>query len=387
MSLVQFFKANLAILPEPNGKLQVVVRTVVFLIFANFQACQVRQTVVEPPVVVGAQPANAEKRDIVLQAVGDINLAGSASRLLPFVGYDYAFWGTRSLLQQGDVNIANLESPIGTGGASADKRFTFLMPPSVYPFLKGEGFNVFHLANNHILDFGPAMLQETIDVLRRGGSHFAGAGENLAAARRPAVFSVKGVRFGYLAYSLTFPEEFYATADRPGTAFGHEAHVRQDVAALRPQVDLVIVAFHWGAEGMKTPKPYQRQLGQAAIEAGADVVLGHHPHVVQPVEFFRGKPIFYSLGNYAFGSYSNRVEWGALARLRYSVSSQDPSPRLTSIEVLPLDVNNFRVDFCPMPANAAAAERAFLEFSQGSQALGSRWRYLADRKTFLWNGP
>ncbi len=274
------------ILPEPKDKMQGLVRIAVFLLFGVLFGCQSQNVRVDARIPSAAGANKPVVQEIVIQAVGDINLAGSASRLLPFAGYDYAFWGTRELLREGDINIANLEAPIGSGGAAADKRFTFLMPPQAYPFLKAEGFNIFHLANNHILDFGPEMLRQTMEILRSGGSHFAGAGENLAAARRPAILNVKGLRVGYLGYSLTFPQEFYATQSGPGTAFGHEEHVRQDVAALRSAVDLVMVAFQWGAEGMKKPKLYQQELAHAAIDAGADLILGHHPQVVQSAEFY-----------------------------------------------------------------------------------------------------
>lgn len=308
--------------------------------------------------LTGAAPAWGNDAAWQLVAVGDILLGGSAE---PELKGDYGspFSNYVDILQGADVTYGNFEGPVGVKGAPVPgKTFTFQMQPAVLPVLRDVGFDVLHLANNHILDFGPESLAETIDLIDGHGFARCGAGENVKAARQPATVTTDGgVRFAFLCYSNTFPEEFWAGATSPGTAFGHEAWVRADVAKAKADgANVIIAAFHWGAELMTAPKDYQRHLAQAAIAAGATAVLGHHPHVLQPLDLIDGRPVAYSLGNFVFGSYSKNVKTSALLRLSGS------GDRVTEIAVLPIDVYNPVVNFHPkdLPSNAARDVARFL---------------------------
>lgn len=312
-----------------------------------------------------AAAARAEEAPVLIQAVGDLNLSGSAEPVMREKGYGWAFDGTRALLSEADLNIANLETPVTTRRTPADKRFTYRMHPSALVAICDAGFELVSLANNHTLDQGAGGLHDTLAHLRERGIFRAGAGSDIAAAREPAIVEKRGVKVGFLSYSCTFPESFWATKTKPGTAFCHEHWMVEDVARLRSKVDLVLVAYHWGAEKMETPKDYQKQLAHAAIAAGADAVIGHHPHVLQGVEIVSGKPVLYSLGNYAFGSRSDAAKDSALARLVVR------GKRIERLEMIPLNVHNRFVEFNPRVAEGEVRERILQTLERLSGDLGA----------------
>jgi len=303
---------------------------------------------------------------LTVAAVGDIMLGGTATPELERFGYDHPFERVGELLRAADIAFGNLEGPLTERGTPHAKQYVFRSPPErVAPALARAGFDVVALANNHSLDYGVEGLRDTIAALEGVGIRHAGAGENLAAARRPALLEARGVRVAVLAYSLTFPEEFWATAQNPGTAFGHEEHVRADVAAARRRADVVLVSFHWGREGTAELRDYQRKLGHAAIEAGAAAVLGHHPHVLQGVERYRDGVILYSLGNFVFGSYSQTAVRSVIALLDIA------GGRVRELRLQPINVKNVEVVFQPQLLRGAEADETVRVLQDLSLALGT----------------
>jgi len=198
--------------------------------------------------------------------------------------------------------------------------------------------------------------------LEKAGIHGVGAGRNMAEARTPVYMVKGGVTVAFLAYSLTFPEEFWAGPDKPGTAFGQEQDVRADVAAARQKADIVVVSFHWGQEGKTELRDYQVQLAHAAIDAGANAVLGHHPHILQAVERYQDGVILYSLGNFAFGSYSNTATRSAMALLTFR------NRQWSELRLLPINVRNAEVVFQPRPLSGRDAAEVVEKMQQLSQA-------------------
>lgn len=292
-------------------------------------------------------------------------LGGSAAPEMAKFGYDYPFSDVRAILRGADVVFANLEGPLTEAGEpEADKRYVFRSPPGkVGPALAAAGFNVVSLANNHTMDYGVEGLQETLSALATVGIKHAGAGLNLRQARQPALVRAGNQTVAVLAYSLTFPESFWARADVAGTAFGHEQHVRADVQAAREQADIVMVSFHWGREATTELRDYQPRLGRAAIDAGATVVVGHHPHILQGIERYKHGIIFYSLGNFAFGSYSRIAQRSIIAELDIE------DARLSRVRLVPLNVNNVEVVFQPRRIVSVEAERVVAELRELSAAL------------------
>lgn len=304
---------------------------------------------------------------IVLHGVGDIMLAGIWTADLRKAGYGSHFDGVRQVLYQGDLNIGNMECPIATGGEEfVGKKFRFRAEPEVAAAVRQAGFNVVTLANNHIMDFGAGALRETIANLDATGMLHVGAGENLGQARRAVVVEVKGKRVAFLGYSLTQPIEFFATDTTPGTAPAYEPIVLADVAAIRPLADYVVVSIHWGTEALSETQPHLRVLGKKIIEAGADIILGHHPHVLRGIERHKGGIIFYSLGNFVFASKSTIADVSAIVRI-----TLHPDGRKEA-EVLPVDVFNPRVGFTPQMLKGEAAQAVVQRLNTLSQPFGTQ---------------
>ncbi|MCR4300276.1 MAG: CapA family protein [Sulfuricaulis sp.] len=323
---------------------------------------------VESPISIPAPvAASTPPKEIRIAAVGDIMLGGTATPELRKFGYDYPFEKTQDILKQGQIVFGNLEGPLTDAGEPAtSKQYVFRSPPDkVAPALARAGFNVVSLANNHTLDYGPEGLVDTRAALDKAGIGYVGAGRNLAEARQPLYMVADGVTVAFLAYSLTFPQEFWAGSDRSGTAFGHERHVRADVAAARAQADIVMVSFHWGQEGKTELRDYQVELARVAIDSGASAVLGHHPHILQGVERYNHGVILYSLGNFAFGSFSNTATRSAIALLTFR------DKRWRELKMIPLNVKNAEVVFQPRPLAGPEAAEVVGHLQQLSQSLGT----------------
>jgi len=298
--------------------------------------------------------SDTPENSISLIAVGDIMLGGTAEEILIREDYDYPFRHVKKQLSGADVVIGNLEGPLTSNCENSPdspaKEYIFRSPADkVAPALKKAGFNLLNLANNHILDYGEEDMHDTINALQQQGIATVGVGMNLDQARAGTIMKTPHGDIGFLSYSLTFPESFWATKDKPGTAFGHEQQIREDVQRLKKQTGLVIVSFHWGREKTTELRPYQPTLGRAAIDAGATVVLGHHPHVLQAIEQYNDGLIIYSLGNFVFGSYSQEARHSVIAEITLH-NQQFHSAKFTPINVL-----NTEVIFQPkiLPKHAA----------------------------------
>lgn len=292
------------------------------------------------PALAADQQAPVD--ELTIAAVGDLMLGGRAEPFLNEYGADYPFRNVMPVLRRADIIVGNLESPISVRGEAVEnKKFTLRAGPIAALALKSAGVRVVTLANNHAMDFGPLALQDTLTALAENGILFTGAGMELSDARAPAIVKIRGKTLAFLSYSLTFPLEFFASEKRPGTAPGYADFVRADIEKVRPAADLVIVSFHWGAELMTVAKDYQVELGRQAVDWGADLVLGHHPHVLQDVEIYNGRLIAYSLGNFVFGSESNRTNWSMILLLTFKGHG------LAKVEAVPIDVNNYRVKYQP----------------------------------------
>lgn len=238
---------------------------------------------------------------IEIAAVGDVNLGGTLGRVIEDRGAGYPWERVAPLLQSADIAFANFESTASIRGSPAPKQFTFRSVPESLGPMGLAGIDVASVANNHSLDYGPEALLDTVSSLRRFGMQPVGAGANDAEAWRPAVVEVQGVRFAFLAASRVLPPGWAATPDSPGVASAYQQQrLLNEVSAARASGAVVVVSVHWGVERSTTPEPYQVNLGHALVDAGASVVLGHHPHVLQPVVRYRGAVIAYSLGNFVF---------------------------------------------------------------------------------------
>lgn len=234
---------------------------------------------------------------IVLKAVGDIMLGRKVNEKICKHGADYLFDNVRSLLSSADFTIGNLECPLSDrGNPYIPKDFIFRASPGCADSLKKAGFNIICLANNHILDYGSLALFDTISALERVGISYMGAGENLERTCKPLIFETKGLKIAFLAFTYAYT----ARKDKPGCCPCDPRLIQKQIKLVKPQVDLVIVSIHHGVEYVDYPNRYIISLFRGAADAGANLVLGHHPHVVQGLETYRDSLIVYSLGNFIF---------------------------------------------------------------------------------------
>ncbi|MBS6518137.1 MAG: CapA family protein [Clostridium sp.] len=213
--------------------------------------------------------------------------------------------GFCQVIEQADIFMANQEFPFSSRGTpETDKQFTFRLPEEKVSILQEIGPDIVALANNHALDYGAEALADTIRVLDEAGILHAGAGENLDEAKALKTIEVGGRTFGFLAASRVFPKGYWAAGpDHPGMLTAYDSAVLlEEIQRAKESCDFLTVYVHWGIERNTKPESYQRTLGQQYIDAGADLVIGSHPHVLQGIEYYKGKPIVYSLGNFVFGS-------------------------------------------------------------------------------------
>lgn len=244
-------------------------------------------------------PADA----IEIAAVGDVNMGGTLGRVIEQRGAAYPWQHVAPLLQRADITFVNFESTASVRGSPAAKQFTFRSDPASLVPMRDAGVDVASVANNHSLDYGPDALLDTVANLRGLGIQPVGAGVNEIEAWRPAVVESGGVRFAFVAATRVLPPGWAATAGGPGVASAYlQETLLGAVAAARATGAVVIVSVHWGIEGATQPAPYQVDLSHRLVDAGASVVLGHHPHVLQPVVRYKDAVIAYSLGNFVFTS-------------------------------------------------------------------------------------
>jgi poly-gamma-glutamate capsule biosynthesis protein CapA/YwtB (metallophosphatase superfamily) len=289
-----------------------------------------------PPTVwttADASLAVGDTSPITIAFVGDIMLGRSLGERITDGRGATIFGSVKSILRSADVAVGNLECALGEGGTKAPKAYTFLAPPEAAAWLEDAGFDLLSLANNHSLDYGPAVLEQMMQTLDQAGIRAVGAGADEEQARAPEILDIGGYRLAFLAY-VEVPVEAYgfdpkhwrAGPDSPGVSWADDARIATDLQILDQQVDFIVVLFHFGDEGMETPNRRQIQLSHLAIDNGADLVVGSHPHLVQAEEAYRSGWIFYSLGNFVFDGFTGKanhsaVLWTALladGRVEYS---------------------------------------------------------------------
>lgn len=235
------------------------------------------------------------KEVLTVVAVGDIALNGrySRHRVPPWNGVP-AFW------DDCDLRTGNLESPLTTARRFADSKLVLRACPTADEILAVSRFDVLSLANNHMMDFGPPGLQQTVERVRALGIDPVGCGLTLSKAFEPCIIEKGPQRIAVLSFCDVFQESpLYAEDNQLGVAPLDEGSYAV-VEAIRPKVDWLILHLHWGTEMCRLPSPDQRNMARRFVDVGADAIIGHHPHVLQPMEIIGKVPVWYSLGNFAF---------------------------------------------------------------------------------------
>ncbi|OGJ92050.1 MAG: hypothetical protein A2268_05825 [Candidatus Raymondbacteria bacterium RifOxyA12_full_50_37] len=242
---------------------------------------------------------------LTLSVVGDVCFAGDAAKALDCHGPGYAFEKVRHVLGAADIAFCNLESPVLPPGFPSEKLDPagLWAPPSALAALKDAGFTVVNFANNHALDLGATGLVHTLKALAAGGFAVCGAGEDPDSAHRLAVVEKKGCSVGFLGFLEDCNYTF--GVDAPGPAYFSLAKAKERIAACRQSVDVLVVSVHADIEFRETPSVPRQAYCRALVDAGADLVLCHHPHVPQGIEKYGRGWIAYSLGNFLFDVDSN----------------------------------------------------------------------------------
>ena len=265
-----------------------------------------------------APAAIASNGEVDMVFVGDVMVAEIPGQIIA-KGVD-PFEPFNALLQKHDLRIGNLECVVATGGTAEIKPFTFRADPGVLPVLK-QHFDAMSVANNHSGDFGKAAFAEELGLMRKAGLPYFGGGDDATEAHKPLILERNGLRIALLGYVEFKPRSFEAGAHLPGVAWsGEDDQVIEDIVAARRdyRADIVIPYMHWGWEEEPNPSPRLREFARRMIDAGADMVVGGHPHVTQGAEMYKGKPIVYSLGNFLFNSFDTEATttgWVLSARI------------------------------------------------------------------------
>lgn len=254
-------------------------------------------------------PAPSGPATVTVSAVGDMIFDRAVKDLIARKGGTAPFADVALRLAAADVTVGNLESPLSSAGSQEpSKSVTFRGAPKGIEGLQAAGFDFVSLANNHALDYGKAALADTIGALDAAGIGHAGAGPDRGAAYAPSIIVRKNTRIAYLAFSDVVPPGFAADARRGGIASGGTLRTVTDaVKKAKTQADYVIVSFHWGVEYQDDATSQQVHDARAVIDAGADMVAAHHPHVIQAVEMYKDKLIAYSLGDFVFDHFSRKT--------------------------------------------------------------------------------
>ncbi|MEX2275980.1 MAG: CapA family protein [Actinomycetota bacterium] len=258
----------------------------------------------------GAAHENVEeepKGAIVIQGTGDVNIDPSYVPTFVSHGWDYAWSGLDGSFRRDDLTVINLECAVSDRGAAVEKEFNFRGDPAALGSMRRAGVEVANLGNNHAYDFGPAALLDTVRNVRRARIAPVGAGATQDDALDPARFELDGWKVAVLGFDQVvdpYPDAI-ATASKPGTAAGHDTQLMlRAIRSAARRSDIVVVTIHWGVELDTEPRPEQVVLGHRFVDAGADIVFGHHSHRLQPLDLYRGKPIFWSLGNFVWPDFS-----------------------------------------------------------------------------------
>lgn len=306
--------------------------------------------------------------EVSLVAVGDISYSRGVERIVKKQNdINYPFLKIQDYLKSADLVFGNLETPITQGPEIPDFEMIFRSNPGTEQALKQAGFFILSLANNHTPNFGEKGLKDTFNFLQNAGIKYAGAGKNEQEAYQPVYIEKKGIKFAFLAYNDTdvVPAFYEATSDHAGTAFMRIDKMTEAVKEAKHKADFVIISMHAGIEYAGKPNNSQMNFAHAAIDAGADLVIGHHPHVVQALENYKGKYIFYSLGNFVFDQpQSEETKEGLAVKVYFAKNG------INKISLLPVVMENLAQ---PEMADKNKADKILqrLNFSLASQGIYS----------------
>ncbi|MFH2137095.1 MAG: CapA family protein [Candidatus Omnitrophota bacterium] len=306
------------------------------------------------------------KKSISLIITGDIMLGGTLSAGLKKYNYSHL----RDCFQDADIVFGNLEAPFSNQGQPQENKILLSQPPEAVELIDYLGFNVLSLGNNHIMDYGEKGLDETLRILSENNIQYIGAGNDLAQARKPAEFSMCGIKVSILGYASQSTEKsnplVYARENKKGLAEFNMEVIKEDIKRAKAQgTDIVVVSLHWGEEMYHFPYPEQRKQAHEIIDMGANIIAGHHPHLLQGVEKYKNGVILYSLGNFIFGEFimpnDKWYRWSPRNRLSAYLEFTVGKQGILSYNVVPLWIGK---ELIPSQAKKISCRRAIERFSK-----------------------
>jgi len=255
-----------------------------------------------------------KKEELSLLFVGDIMLSRDIAKKIQINGdQKFPFLSVAEKLSGADIAVGNLEGPISSRGRNQGSKYSFRANPEVIEGIQYAGFDLFSLANNHIFDWGRDALEDTMLILSSSSINFSGVGKNYEDANRVTVIKKKGYLVGFLSFTNLYPKTLFATDKKSGISEYDEKKILERIIAIRKEVDVVVVLLHWGNEYETNSNNTQKKFARELIDVGADMVVGHHPHVAQEVEKYKNGIIAYSLGNFVFDQGFSKETMNGLA--------------------------------------------------------------------------
>ncbi|MFC1656818.1 CapA family protein [Patescibacteria group bacterium] len=277
------------------------------------------------------------REEITLFAVGDIMLSRHVgTKIFESGNMSLPFLATANVLKEADITFGNLESPFFDQGPRIKEGMVFKAEPATINGLIDSGFDILSLANNHFGNQGRAGMDFTYNYLLENNIQYVGAGKNFEQAHNLKVIEKKGIKFGFLAYNGIPPVSYQADVSTSGLAWMDTVQMQKDVQIAKKNCDVLILSMHAGAEYTPNPNTDQINFARSAVDAGVDLVIGHHPHVVQAYEEYNNGIIIYSLGNFVFDQmWSTETSQGMILKVIFSGN------KLSIFEFIPIHIYNF----------------------------------------------
>ena len=280
-------------------------------------------------------PNSVSGRDIVLSFAGDVH---AEKPIDPSLGNDKNSYNQiKEIFSSSDINIINLETALTNQNVKRIKKYNFKIDPTFALTLKSLGVNVVSIANNHSFDYGAEGFRDTIDGLNKYQLNFVGGGLSQAEAYKPLIIDVRGVKIAILGFAkVNGGPGSLAYKFLPGTTDGYNEKLTKDAVLLaKSQADYVVILTHWGEENSTSPRTLEIESGRKWLSYGADLIVGSHPHVLQPIKRFGDKEIAYSLGNFIFYSHSNLNNKTGIYQVRL-----DASGKFMKSNFIPMTINS-----------------------------------------------
>lgn len=277
--------------------------------------------------------------EVTFSAVGDVLLDRGIRKAIEKHGIEYPFIKVAEFIKSRDLSFCNLECPISKQGEPLAKRYTLRADPSFIDILKLSGLKIFSLANNHSLDYGRDALKDTKNILEENDFVALGIGEKQEQAKKPVIIKKRDTAFAFFAY-VTLPlEGIVYSEDLFGPSQAEIGEICEEIKKVRDKVDIIVVSFHWGNEYAGFPSDKQKEYAYKSIESGADIIIGHHPHVIQTIEKYKNSIIVYSLGNFLFDQNKE------VRKQSFVFCCNFKDRKISKLFLIPTVINDYRVEF------------------------------------------